>query len=182
MVTSLNALILNKEGTTLCTTINVKKTGKPGIFIKGMAEGDAKMLLLKGLTAIQTTGYKTYPNGFVIEIENSGIRPGMLTLPVTLAFLIASKQVRPTMKLENVVFEGDLKLDGEVIEMYNTSPSPQKPEPWPIEGKQIVTDNNKMHIVPQNTDLNLKMTMKGPYTVEVDSLRQVIGIIENSIK
>ena len=171
---TINAMAVDKDGNTVPCKVTVRSSDEFTMKITGMPDDHAKVLLLKALTAIQTCGC-LLKGGVAFEISEMGTRPAMLTVPVAIAYLIATGQVNPVPEIGDMIMCGDLKLDGEIIEMYNTGQ--QERLLWPFDGKNILTDHKKMHLVPEGVDLGLRMTAKGPYTVEVSHLNQILKII-----
>lgn len=173
----LNTLIIGKAGEGLPATLTVTKKNGYGLSISGLPEGCSKAMLLTVLTALGSSGFKAESLPFHISVSDCGTNPSALTLAVAVSLLIASGQTNPTVNMEDVILYGDLRLNGNTVQAY----TPGKngiPTEWPRKGTQFLTDHTMMHIVPEGTDHELKMTRMGPFTVEAYDLRHIHQILE----
>ena len=76
-----------------------------------------------GLTALQACGYKIPGKKIVVNVKPVGVRPisvDQYDLPIALAILIASEQIKPKDDkiLESTLFSGQLGLDGAIRDEY----------------------------------------------------------------
>ena len=178
MMFKLNTLIIGKAGEGMPATLTVTEMSGKGLSISGLPEGYSKAMLLKALTAISSSGFRAENLPFHISVSDYGTNPSALTLAVAVSLLIASGQTTPTVNMEDVILYGDLRLNGNTVQAY----TPGKngiPTEWPRKDTQFLTDHNMMHIVPEGTNHELKMTCMGPLTVEAYDLRHIHQILKN---
>lgn len=181
-MTTVNTMIITAGGDTVPAVVTAKRTGRFGICIRRHGkkyETDAKdrEIILKVLTAMIASDFFCTVPGIEITVSDCGENRFTLTAAVAAAILIETKQIRPDFDMNDIIIAGDLKLDGTFCPVWTGNDKGLLM--WPDPEKKVMTDHKKMHIVPKGTDMNLWMTMHGPFTVEAHDLRHLKCILEN---
>ena len=177
---TINTIVIDDNHNASFQRVTAHRNAVSGLTMEGVPEYKASEILLKALTGINACGFKTPDFGIKITISNHGENPDILTAPIAVAILVLSRQIKPVTELENIIIAGDLKLNGELKECYTFHAG--SPVSWPESKTQFMTDHTRMHIMPKDTDLNLKMTEKGPFTVEALDLKTIQDILECNIR
>lgn len=90
--------------------------GMQGFDIVGLPDSAIRESRDRVRSAIKNSGYK-YPTGHItVNLAPADIKKegSVYDLPVLLALLISSKQIAPTVSLEDSIFVGEVSLDGKL--------------------------------------------------------------------
>ena len=124
MIAKINTATMSASGAATNVTVECEVSPGIGIHLIGMHDISVKECLLRVVTALQACGYKIPGKKIVVNVKPVGVRPisvDQYDLPIALAILIASEQIKPKDDkiLQTTLFSGQLGLDGSINDGYN---------------------------------------------------------------
>lgn len=198
MLTTLNTLKVDNEGTLVPVKVTVSVSAGIGVHVVNMKDSGIKEMLLRTIAAIQDAGYKIPGKKIVISFSEEITTLFSLTdAAVAIALLIATKQIKTVLKYDIINISGELRLDGSlkkpsfICPQYSTCVDRVEKHKglctaccfhqWPNETTKYNLPDWQMYLVPDDIDKDL-FNDTDVYSIAQENLTDIIRILETPTK